>query len=167
MAQYTSRQEYRYTDPSRSTMLDNDDQHLNGRKTESEMSRQKPGTLEQNGNSSALSKQSSLPIATALEKLYERVQRHEAVPFETIRDVLRLAASLLCRSRDDNSTVVSLFVKIPFAIFTKQSIKLGLSLWMGVIKENAHMESRLLMEIIEQWISTADSKHGIFDMHLT
>ena len=91
-----------------------------------------------------------------------RVRRHENVPLQELRDVLRRAASLLCTASDDNNDVLDLFVRIPFADFSKQVIKLGLSLWMGVIKENPRMEPRLLMEIVENWISTVHGQIGMF-----
>jgi phosphatidylinositol 4-kinase len=54
-------------------------------------------------------------------------------------------------------------VAIPFAMFTKQSIKLGISLWTGVINENPRMEPRILMEIAQQWETTINRRLGLFD----
>jgi phosphatidylinositol 4-kinase len=53
-------------------------------------------------------------------------------------------------------------VGIPFAIFTKQSIKLGVSLWLGVINENPLMEPRILSEIAESWEKTVHNRVGVF-----
>ena len=54
-------------------------------------------------------------------------------------------------------------VGIPFKMFTKQSIKLGISLWLGVINENPRMEPRILAEIAENWQQTVQNKLGIFN----
>lgn len=158
MAQYTSRQEYRFTDPLRATLLE----EQKPSKETLQSSTQKGVKVLQ-----SLSKPSNFAILESLRSLYHRILAGEVISITTLRDVLRLAASLLCRSKDDQSTVLTLFVAIPYAIFTKHSIKLGLSLWMGVIKENARMESRLLVEIIEHWLTTVESRQGIFDDHLT
>lgn len=80
-----------------------------------------------------------------------------------IRDVLRRAAALLCRTKKDQCAIVHHLVGIPFALFTKQSIKLGISLWMGVINENPRMESRILVEIADNWESTIRKRLGIFN----
>ena len=48
------------------------------------------------------------------------------------------------------------------ASFTKRSIKFGISLWLGVIKENSKLESRILAEIASNWESTVRKKRGIF-----
>jgi phosphatidylinositol 4-kinase len=54
-------------------------------------------------------------------------------------------------------------VGIPFAVFTKPSIKLGVSLWMGIINENPRMSTRVLMEIASNWENTVRRGVGIFD----
>jgi phosphatidylinositol 4-kinase len=54
-------------------------------------------------------------------------------------------------------------VTIPFKLFTKQSIKLGISLWLGVINENPRMEPRILSEIAQHWEATVQRKQGIFN----
>lgn len=55
---------------------------------------------------------------------------------------------------------------IPFVIFTKQSIKLGISLWLGVINENPHMEPRILAVIAEEWEKTVRHRVGVFSSKL-
>ncbi|KAI9718337.1 MAG: phosphatidylinositol-4- kinase [Chrysothrix sp. TS-e1954] len=102
----------------------------------------------------------------ALERFEYRVRHHENVSLPEMKGVLRKAASLLCRSTDSDSKVLDLFVRIPFAVFTKEAIKLGLSLWAGVIKENPYMESRLLVELTENWTSTVRGRIGVFSDRL-
>lgn len=84
------------------------------------------------------------------------------VPGE-LRDILRRAAALLCRSNDDQCFIVQHLVSIPFSVFTKQSMQLGTSIWLGVINENPRMEPRLLIEITRCWEVTVRRKLGIFN----
>lgn len=102
----------------------------------------------------------------ALAAIESQLLEKESIDINQIRDSMNQAASLLCRSSVDQCDILTHFVKIPFVNFTKQSVKLGLSLWMGVIKENPRMESRLLVEIMEGWINTVRRKIGIFSPRL-
>lgn len=102
----------------------------------------------------------------SLGLIERRLLEKQAIDIRAIRDAMNHAASLLCRSTIDQSELITHFVRIPFTNFTKQSVKLGLSLWMGVIKENPRLESRLLTEIVEGWITTVRQKIGIFSRKL-
>ena len=98
-----------------------------------------------------------------LNLVARRVSEHKFISIGELRDVLRRAAALLCRSKTDQCGIVQHLVGIPFTIFTKQSIKLGISLWLGVINENHKMEPRILVEIAENWERTVQYKLGIFN----
>ena len=98
-----------------------------------------------------------------LAVLERQVSERRFTSFGEIRDILRRAAALLCRSKQDQCAIVRHLVRIPFTLFTKQSIKLGISLWLGVINENPRMEPRILVEIAEHWEHTIQQKIGIFD----
>jgi phosphatidylinositol 4-kinase len=74
---------------------------------------------------------------------------------------------LLCRSDGDECNTVHYLVSIPFAMFTKQSMKLGVSLWLGVMHENPRMESRLLTEIAQQWEFSMQKNLGLFNPTIT
>ncbi len=100
---------------------------------------------------------------TILAHLESRTLNRKFVSISGLRDVLRRAAALLCRTTKDQSAIVHHLVGIPFALFTKQSIKLGISLWMGVINENPRMEPRILVEIAENWENTIRKRLGIFN----
>lgn len=100
---------------------------------------------------------------TVLAHLEERTLKHKFVSIDELRDVLRRAAALLCRTKKDQCAIAHHLVQIPFEIFSKQSIKLGISLWLGVINENPRMEPRILMEIAESWEMTVRRKLGIFN----
>lgn len=148
IAQYTTRQEYRFVDGQ----AEQDDEWL----------RQEGGSREQR---SALRRR--LDDATKLlTDLESRTLNNKHVAIAELRDILRRAAALLCRVKSDQSPIVHHLVGIPFAVFTKQSIKLGISLWMSVIKENPRMESRILIAIAECWENTVHKRKGIFSSAL-
>ena len=100
---------------------------------------------------------------TILAHLESRAVDRKFVSIGELRDILRRAAALLCRSKKDQCAIVHHLVGIPFAVFTKQSINLGVSLWVGIINENPRMETRILMEIAENWTATVRRKLGIFN----
>lgn len=148
VAQYTTRQEYRFV-----TAFRDDDQEWIRTGAQGPFNR----TLDK----------SIQDANRLLADLESRTLRHQQVSISELRDVLRRAGALLCCSTDkDQGAIVHHLVGIPFAVFTKQSIKLGISLWMGVIKENARMESRILVEIAENWEDTIRKRRGLFDKRL-
>ncbi|KAF2454789.1 hypothetical protein BDY21DRAFT_351610 [Lineolata rhizophorae] len=148
IAQYTSRQEYRFVDG----IQDHDHEWL-------KMSGDGGGPFVR-GNY-ALEKNVE-DAASILAELESRTLSNKHVAIAELRDVLRRAAALLCRVRKDQCRLLHHLVGIPFAVFTKQAIKLGISLWMSVIKENPRMESRVLAEIAENWENTVRKRRGLF-----
>lgn len=147
IAQYTTRQEYRYgeTLPDRGTEL---------------MSFMQSNRRPSFSQSSVVE---SANAATALAHVEARILSKKATPVEEVRDILRRAAALLCRSKHDESAVARYLVSIPFSLFTKQSIKLGTSLWLGVMNENPRLEPKLLNAIAQQWEFTISRRVGLFD----
>lgn len=147
IAQYTTRQEYRYGEimPDRGLELMS---FMN---------------VNQRASFVQASSSDSANAATALAHLEARLLSKKATPLEEVRGILRRAAALLCRSKRDESAVIQHLVSIPFAMFTKQSIKLGASLWLGVINENPRLEPRLLTEIVLQWELTIQRRLGLFN----
>jgi phosphatidylinositol 4-kinase len=95
-----------------------------------------------------------------------RIMNKEDVPLSELRAGLRRAATILCRAANSHYSVVALFVRLPFLAFSKNTIKMGLTLWIGVLKENPKLESRILMEIIENWTISVNHKFGIFSSRL-
>lgn len=150
-AQYTTRQEYRYgeTLPDRGTEI------------MSFMDARRKPSFSQN------SVMESASAATALAYLEARILSRKTTSLEEVRDILRRAAALLCRSERDESAVARYLISIPFSIFSKQSIKLGASLWLGVINENPLLEPKLLNGIAQQWEFTIARKVGLFSPALT
>ncbi|KAF9692335.1 hypothetical protein EKO04_009440 [Ascochyta lentis] len=148
ITQYTTRQEYKFLEGSN----DQQEEWLNGGSSAGPMS-------------TYLSR--SLQDATKLLiDLEQRTLHHKHVTIAELRDILRRAAALLCRVKRDQSPIVHHLVGIPFAVFSKQSIKLGISLWTSVIKENPRMESRVLMAIAENFENTVRKRRGLFSPSL-
>jgi phosphatidylinositol 4-kinase len=148
IAQYTTRQEYRYAE----ALPDHDAEWLNFMRINS----RRDSIAPQSGKDCA-------DAMTVLAHLESRTIQRKFIPIGELRDVLRRAAALLCRSKKDECTIVRHLVSIPFTLFTKHSIKLGISLWLGVINENPRMESRILSEIVQHWEVTVQRKLGIFN----
>lgn len=149
-AQYTTRQEYRYGE----TLPDQ------GTEIMTFMSNRRNPSFSQN------SVMESANAATALAYVEARILSKKTTSLDDVRDILRRAAALLCRSERDESAVARYLVSIPFAIFSKQSIKLGASLWLGVINENPALEPKLLNGIAQQWEFTISRKVGLFSASL-
>jgi phosphatidylinositol 4-kinase len=147
IAQYTTRQEYRYAE----ALPDQDAEWLNFMR----INHRRDSISSKTGKDCE-------DAVTVLAHLEARTIRRKFIPIGELRDVLRRAAALLCRSKKDECTIVRHLVSIPFTLFTKQSIKLGISLWLGVINENPRMESRLVTEIVQHWEVTVQRKLGIF-----
>ncbi|KAF1996104.1 hypothetical protein P154DRAFT_525820 [Amniculicola lignicola CBS 123094] len=147
VALYTTRQEYKFIDG----LNDHEEEWL----------RHNDGSRSRKGLSAF---QRSIEDATKLlVDLESRTLHHKHVTIAELRDVLRRAAALLCRVKTDQSPILHHLVGIPFAVFSKQSIKLGISLWMSVIKENPRMEPRILVAIAECWETTVRKKQGLFN----
>lgn len=149
IVQYTTRQEYRYIDG----LQDGTESIANLDKSSSAAKAQR---IEKSMNDARI----------LLDDIESRTARHENVSVEEIRDVLRRAGALLCRIDTDEGAIVHHLVGIPFAVLSKQAIKLGISLWMGVIKENPRTESRILAEVAECWEDTIRKRRGLFDRRL-
>ncbi|EQL00905.1 phosphatidylinositol 3-kinase 3 [Ophiocordyceps sinensis CO18] len=151
IAQYTTRQEYRYGE----TLPDVGSELM-------------AFTSLKLGPSLAQSSVTdSANASTALAHVEARILSKKAPSLNEVRDILRRAAALLCRSSRDESAVARHLVSIPFSLFTKQSIKLGVSLWLGVMNENPRLEPKLLNSIAQQWEFTIARKVGLFDPTLT
>jgi phosphatidylinositol 4-kinase len=144
ITQYTTRQEYKFLEGAN----DQEEEWLRSGSTNGAP----PNPLSR-----------SLQDAThLLVDLENRTLNHKHVTIAELRDILRRAAGLLCRVKTDQSRIVQHLVGIPFAVFSKQSIKLGISLWTSVTKENPRMESRILVAIAENWENTVRKRRGIF-----
>jgi len=146
MAQYTTRQEYRYSD----ALPDHSLEWLTFMRID-----RKPSL-------STSSETECADAVSALACLEKRILSRAATPFPHVRDILRRAAALLCRSEQNECSIARYLVSIPFGLFTKQSIKLGISLWLGVMNENPRLESRILAEIVQGWELSTRKKKGLF-----
>ncbi|KZF26893.1 phosphatidylinositol 4-kinase [Xylona heveae TC161] len=149
ISQYTSRQEYRYAEP----LQGHDAEWLKFIQRD-----RQGGIVSHHGHGKGLEDAVSL-----LAGIQTRITDGKFVSIGELRDALRRAAAVLCNTKDDQSAVVHYLVNIPFLLFSKQSIKLGISIWMGVINENARMEPRILTEIASCWEASVRKKQGFFN----
>ncbi|KAG8525397.1 uncharacterized protein KY384_009041 [Bacidia gigantensis] len=101
-----------------------------------------------------------------LSYLESRASAGDYIPISELRDSLRRAAALLCRRHIEQTETIQQLVGIPFTVFTKQSIKLGISLWLNIINENPRMEPRILSAIAEGWEKSVRNRDGAFSPQL-
>ncbi|KAM7223539.1 hypothetical protein V8F06_001013 [Rhypophila decipiens] len=151
MAQYTTRQEYRYSE----ALPDQSLEWLSFMR------------LDRRASFLPLPENESADAITALAHIEKRILSRKATPLPDVQNILRRAAALLCRSDRDECSIVHYLVSLPFSMFTKQSIKLGVSLWLGVINENPRMQPRILTEIAQQWEFSVQKKLGLFSPLIT
>ncbi|PGH30996.1 phosphatidylinositol 4-kinase [[Emmonsia] crescens] len=148
IAQYTTRQEYRYSEAPRP--------HRQGW----------PLPIDQGSKADSTSLTDLNTIhntQSMLVELESRISEGQTIPLETCRNLLRRAAALICSSSEVQTSIISHLVNIPFQMFTRESIKMGISLWLGVIHENPHTEPRILTEVAQAWERTIHRKLGIFN----
>lgn len=150
IAQYTTRQEYRYGEALPDHGMDLVNFMPHGRRASFVKS-----PLNETANA-----------VNALAHIESRLATKKSTSVDDVREILRRAAALLCRSNKDESAVTHYLVSIPFTMFTKESLKLGVSLWLGVMNENPRMEPRLLAEIAQQWEFTIQKRQGLFNPSL-
>ncbi|KAK3989203.1 hypothetical protein QBC44DRAFT_90007 [Cladorrhinum sp. PSN332] len=151
MAQYTTRQEYRYSE----ALPDQSLEWLSFMR------------LDRRASFLPSSVHETADAITALAHVEKRALSRKSTPLADVRDILRRAAALLCRSDHDECSIAHYLVSIPFAMFSTQSIKLGISLWLGVMNENPRMEPRILAEIVQQWELTVQKRLGLFSPSIT
>ncbi|EHY51910.1 phosphatidylinositol-4- kinase [Exophiala dermatitidis] len=146
MAQYTTRQEYRFTGiPEHQRAIAHLD-NATGRR--SSFTRSSPDAASM--------------LLDSLIDLHKRIRQQLSVQMSEVKELLRSAAALLCQSKKSQTAIVYHLVHIPCDVFSKESVKFGISLWLGVIHENPRMEPRILTEIVQAWERTIDRKQGIF-----
>ncbi len=102
----------------------------------------------------------------ALTRLEEKIAHHIHISDDELRDILHRAAVVSCSAGEGCCAMVHRLVAIPFAIFTKQAISLGISLWLSVINDHPALEARLLVDIAVHWQDTVQRRLGMFDSRL-
>jgi phosphatidylinositol 4-kinase A len=149
VAQYTTRQEYRFAGIPDHGLGD----------VRSDVIRIRDGTASTNKSIAEITSNSERLLA----RIQQRTDHKLMVPTAELKEVLHRAAAVLCTSKRSQTPIVHYLVSIPFELFTKDSIKLGISLWLGVIHENPRMEPRILTEAAQAWERTVDRQVGIFN----
>ncbi|KAL6233892.1 hypothetical protein BDW75DRAFT_180243 [Aspergillus navahoensis] len=151
IAQHTARQKYRRTGQSPVwSALEDTDGYID------------PGLK--------LMRQGDMPPfepSKSMEKLlfniHKAIQSGKQLTLPGIRDTLQRAAALLCGSNAANAAIAHYLVSLPFQIFSKESLEIGVSLWLGVMHENPRLEPTILFEVVQQWENTILQRQGLFD----
>ncbi|WEW60107.1 phosphatidylinositol-4- kinase [Emydomyces testavorans] len=164
VAQYTTRQEYRFSEnhitseSPRSSLIPCE---LKLSSLNTLPVTQSAGSCDATGNEKYLPR--TRDIQQVLVELESQISQHKRIPPDLLRDTLRRAAALLCNRDVCQTSIISHLVNIPFQLFTKESIKMGISLWLGVINENPETEPRIVVDVAQAWERTIRRKRGIFD----
>ncbi|KAL5047950.1 hypothetical protein BDW71DRAFT_196373 [Aspergillus fruticulosus] len=151
IAQHTARQKYRRTghSPVWSTLEDTDE-YID------------PGlNLMRQGDVPSF--EPSKSMERSLFNIYKTIRSGRQVTLPGIRDTLQRAAALLCGSNAANAAIAHYLVSLPFQIFSKESVEIGVSLWLGVMHENPRLEPTILFEVVQQWENTILRRQGFFD----
>ena len=101
-----------------------------------------------------------------LESLEERAKDESYIASEELRDGLRRAAALYCRTSNRPPGVLDKLVQIPFTIFTKQSIRLGVSVWLNIMSEEPNTEQQILALVADGWTKSIDRQVGAYSPRL-
>lgn len=165
IAQYTTRQKYRYSDtfsansPGFDPPVDN-----SMRSPITPLFSPLANMVALDYRCMRLSEPTQKDLEQMLFRLYERINGGDKVSISEIRDALRRGAAVLCSSsRHVYPSIIHYLVALPFRVFSKESIRLGVSLWLGVMHENPRTEPRILVEVMEWWERTVEHKKGLFD----
>ncbi|KAF9884109.1 phosphatidylinositol-4- kinase [Aspergillus nanangensis] len=148
IAQYTNRQKYRHPDALSTNVLGFDRAGVNGHKRTANIM----PLLE-----------SAESIERTLRHLYGQAKSGAEIPFIEVRDILRQAAALLCGKKTSHPSISHYLVALPFEMFSKEAIGLGVSLWLGVTNENPRLEPKILVEIMTAWEKSIQRRRGMFD----
>ena len=101
-----------------------------------------------------------------LDMLDSRVKDGRYIATADLRDSLRRAAALFCRTKNEHPRVLRQLVGIPFRIFTKQSIRLGVSIWLNIMSEDPSTEQQILALVAEGWEKSIHREVGAFSPKL-
>ena len=102
-------------------------------------------------------------VENLLSQLYEQADAGKSMSIIEVRDALKRAAAVLCTEKDARPSIVHYFVTLPFRIFSKEAMGIGVSLWLGVINENSRVEPRIMAEVTEAWEETIRRRKGLFN----
>ncbi|PWY64474.1 phosphatidylinositol 4-kinase [Aspergillus heteromorphus CBS 117.55] len=105
----------------------------------------------------------SQSVENNLCRLYSQMKLGEYVSGAEARDILRQAASLLCSDKSPSASLVQYLVRVPFQMFSKEFMDIGISLWLGVMHENPKVKSKILVEVIGSWEKSIQHEKGLFD----
>jgi phosphatidylinositol 4-kinase len=101
-------------------------------------------------------------INNSLLDLHDKVNNRKLISIAELREGLLRAAAFCLANTVLAPQLVHFLVHIPFSIFTKQSIKLGVSLWLWILNEAPDLQSRVLSEIALGFEWSIRCREGIY-----
>ncbi|KAK9448292.1 uncharacterized protein V1518DRAFT_418558 [Limtongia smithiae] len=101
-------------------------------------------------------------IQATLLRMNERVSHRKFVSVAELKEGLLRAVAFSLSHEFYACELIHYIVTIPFGIFSKQSIKLGISLWLWILNEAPQYQSRVLSEIALGFEWSIRRKDGAF-----
>ncbi|CAG8442864.1 12657_t:CDS:10, partial [Acaulospora colombiana] len=101
-------------------------------------------------------------MRTTLINLERKVRKGYHIPHEDLNSILHSAAGMLVSMSKPDEDIVHYIVWIPVYLFTRESIKLGISIWNWIINEKLMLEMRVMTEVASGWIWTLRNRKGLF-----
>lgn len=83
----------------------------------------------------------------------------------TLPDLKRLlwrCAGMLVASNKLDFELLHYLISVPFQVFTGDSISTALEVWIWLFHERVDFQTKIIMEICNQWLSTIRARKGIF-----
>ncbi|KAL4955055.1 hypothetical protein BDW69DRAFT_161744 [Aspergillus filifer] len=114
-------------------------------------------------SSSASLLESSKSVENVLVEIHKTVTCGRQITLHEVRNALQRAAAILCGSTATHAAIARSLVSLPFQIFSRESINIGISLWLGVMHENPKLEPAILFEVVQEWENTVLRRQGLFD----
>lgn len=166
IAQYTTRQKYRYPGMHSSGNLPGSRKSANGRQ-------HKCLSLHFRGTDACLDSHLPFAVPSSINPLehVERTLSHMCnlagsggeVLLSEAREILGQAAAILCAHENPPASLTYYLVTLPFEMFSRESMSLGISFWLGVINENPRVEPKVLVEVMSAWERSIERQKGLFD----
>ncbi|KAK9458641.1 uncharacterized protein V1516DRAFT_682228 [Lipomyces oligophaga] len=101
-------------------------------------------------------------IKASIITIKEKLENKKFVSIAELREVLLSVSALIVQSEQYASELVYYVIYIPFKVFTKQSIRLGVSIWLWLLNEAPKLESLIIAEITLGFESTIRRHEGLY-----
>lgn len=120
-------------------------------------------TLRMNKEAYALYNKEAVEVRRKLSATYEKVNTHvhASATFSEARGLIYRASGFFTH-KTEGKNIARLCVKIPFKVFTENSIQFGITLWLWAINENPELKPLILSEVAQLWEWSVSERLGMY-----